>query len=82
MTEKQSDEPDIKTTTECHPQPPIAIGRLELSAERAESTLERATDETFPPMHIFPPDALALAMQGKYVDPTVAKTGEGEVQRG
>jgi hypothetical protein len=65
MTENQSDEPDTQPETETHPHPPTAIGRLELSDVRVELNLERACAETFKPCHIFPPDALALALQGK-----------------
>jgi acyl-CoA synthetase (AMP-forming)/AMP-acid ligase II len=60
MSDKpENAEPDTNTPT------PIVLGRLELSPQRIELSLERACAETFKPCHIFPPDALALAMQGK-----------------
>jgi hypothetical protein len=78
MPDETKATPDTQPATECHPQPPLAIGRLEVSDVRAELALERATDKTFPPCHIFPPDALAKAMRGEYDATAVATTEEVE----
>jgi hypothetical protein len=61
------------TTTE------VTLGRMELSPQRIELSVERAT---FTAMHIVPPHLLAKVLRGEHVDPTSPKTEEGEVQRG
>jgi hypothetical protein len=76
MTDEPEDTQAAQPTTNTPPiNTPIVIGRMELSAERAELSDERPVMGA---LHYFDPDALALAMQGKLVDPAVAKTEEGE----
>ena len=74
MSDKpENAEPDTNTPT------PIVLGRLELSPQRIEPTIERAT---FIALHVVPPDQLAAVLRGEHVDPTSPKTGECEVKRG
>jgi hypothetical protein len=75
MSDETQTTQDTQPATECHPQPPIVIGRMEIAPERAELSDERLV---FGRLDYFPPDQLAKAMRGEYDAPTVAKTEEVE----
>ena len=66
---------DSKPETAVNPQPAIAIGRLELSDERAELSDERPV---FGALHYFEPAALKAAMEGRLLPAPAAKTEEVE----
>jgi hypothetical protein len=72
MTDEPEETEDTEPTTNTPPiNTPIVIGRMELSAERAELSDERPVSGR---LDVFPPHLLAAALRGEYVDPAVAKT--------